>query len=309
MSVLLYLATLLSAQAPVAEPPTPPAVVAADAAAQPASQSSTAASSASATAPADSSGSGASTEAAADAAPVDESSSIGDALSELAQSGALGLMLDGGLWMWPILLMGILAAGIIIERYRSLKMLSADPGKVRDEVTALLRQDRIEEALQLCDREQGPVPAILGAGLREYLVLKRLNTEPSQLTDHVLKAMDDYGVHVVAALEKHLPLLATVSSAAPMVGFLGTVAGMITSFREIVAKMGETNIVEAAAGGIEVALLTTAFGLIVGIPAYVAFNYFTSMVNAFVLDVEQSASDLIREVRMQLALQSGSSPA
>jgi len=308
MSVLLYFATLLSAQAPVAEPPAPPAVVAADAAAQPASESSAPASSNAATAPADSSGSGASTEAT-DAAPVDEGSSIGDALSELAQSGALGLMLDGGLWMWPILLMGILAAGIIIERFRSLKMLSADPGKVRDEVTALLRQDRIEEALQLCDREQGPVPAILGAGLREYLVLKRLNTEPSQLTDHVLKAMDDYGVHVVAALEKHLPLLATVSSAAPMVGFLGTVAGMITSFREIVAKMGETNIVEAAAGGIEVALLTTAFGLIVGIPAYVAFNYFTSIVNAFVLDVEQSASDLIREVRMQLALQSGSSPA
>lgn len=304
MSFLLYLATLLSAQAPVAEPPVPPAVVAADAAVPPASESPT-----SATAPADSSGGGAAADAAADAASVDEGSSIGDALSELAQSGALGLMLDGGLWMWPILLMGILAAGIIIERYRSLKMLSADPGRVRDEVTALLRQDRIEEALQLCDREQGPVPAILGAGLREYLVLKRLNTEPSQLTEHVLKAMDDYGVHVVAALEKHLPLLATVSSAAPMVGFLGTVAGMITSFREIVAKMGETNIVEAAAGGIEVALLTTAFGLIVGIPAYVAFNYFTSMVNVFVLDVEQSASDLIREVRMQLALQSGSSPA
>jgi biopolymer transport protein ExbB len=115
--------------------------------------------------------------------------------------------------------------------------------------------------------------------------------------------MDDYGVHVVAALEKHLPVLATVSSVAPMLGFLGTVAGMVTSFEEIVAKMGETNIVEAAAGGISVALLTTAFGLIIGIPAFMAYNYFTSVINRFVLEIEESATDLIESVTLQLALQ------
>jgi biopolymer transport protein ExbB len=226
-----------------------------------------------------------------------------DKLDEISQSGAIGFLRKGGLFMWPILFLGILAAGVIIERYRSLKMLTSDSGSIRDEVQQLLREDRIEEAMQLCDQEQGPVPAILSAGLRKFLVLRRLNYDPAKIEEQVVKSMDDYGVHVVAALEKHLPVLATVSSVAPMLGFLGTVAGMVTSFEEIVAKMGETNIVEAAAGGISVALLTTAFGLIIGIPAFMAFNYFSSVINRFVLEIEESATDLIESVTLQLALQ------
>ena len=115
--------------------------------------------------------------------------------------------------------------------------------------------------------------------------------------------MDDYGIHIVAALERHLPILASVSTAAPMLGFLGTVQGMIVAFDDIVAKMGEMNIVEAAAGGISVALLTTCFGLIVGLPSLLTFNYFTSVINRFVLDVEQSATELIEAVTMQMAIE------
>jgi biopolymer transport protein ExbB len=205
--------------------------------------------------------------------------------------------------MWPILVLGILATGVIIERYRSLKMLSTDSEGLRRQVHALLDEDRVEEALQLCDQEQGPVPAILSAGLRKFVVLRRLNYDPGKIEEQVVKAMDDYSVHVVAALERHLPVLATVSSVAPMLGFLGTVSGMINSFEDIVAMMGEVNIVEAAAGGISEALLTTAFGLIIGIPAYMAFNYFTSVINRFVLDVEESATELIEGVTLQMALE------
>ncbi|MFP6763680.1 MAG: MotA/TolQ/ExbB proton channel family protein, partial [Planctomycetaceae bacterium] len=212
-----------------------------------------------------------------------ESETLLEMLSDMLNSGALGLLRKGGWFMAPILVMGVIAAGVIIERFRSLKMLTADSGTVREKVLLLLREDRIEEALELCEREQGPVPAILSAGLRKFLVMRRLGYDAAKTEEQVVKAMDDYGVHIVAALEKHLPVLATVSSAAPMLGFLGTVAGMITSFEEIVAKMGETNIVEAAAGGISVALLTTAFGLIIGIPAFMAFNYFSSIINRFVL--------------------------
>ena len=224
-------------------------------------------------------------------------------LDEISQSGAIGFLRKGGLFMWPILFLGVLASGVIIERYRSLKMLTSDSGTIRADVQQLLREDRIEEAMKLCDSSQGPVPAILSAGLRKFLVLRRLNYEPAKIEEQVVKAMDDYGVHVVAALEKHLPVLATVSSVAPMLGFLGTVAGMVTSFEEIVAKMGETNIVEAAAGGISVALLTTAFGLVIGIPAFMAYNYFSSVINRFVLEIEESATDLIESVTLQLALQ------
>ena len=182
-------------------------------------------------------------------------------------------------------------------------MVASDTTALRSEVTDLLQTDRVEEALQKCDALQGPVPAVLAVGLRKYLVLRRLNYDSGQVSDHVVRAMDDYGVHIVAALERHLPILATVASAAPMLGFLGTVQGMVVSFREIVARMGETNIVEAAARGINIALLTTVFGLIVGIPAYIAYNYFTSVINRYVLQVEESATELIETVTLKMALE------
>jgi biopolymer transport protein ExbB len=223
-------------------------------------------------------------------------------ISDLLNTGAMGYMIRGGIFMWPILILGVVAFGVIIERYRALMMLNTKNEALRREVRLLLEADRIEEALALCDREQGPVPAILGAGLRKYLIAQRLGYDPGKIEELVTKGMDDYAIHIVAAMEKHLPILATVSSAAPMLGFLGTVSGMVTSFDEIVRTMGEKNIVEAAASGIMVSLLTTVLGLIVGLPAFVAFNYFTSVVNSFVLDVEESAADLIESVTFQLAL-------
>ncbi len=231
-----------------------------------------------------------------------ESSSEPGVVEEFLNSGALGLLLSGGAFMWPILLMGILAVGVIIERYRSLKMLNADDQQVRQQVQQLLFDEKVEEALELCDAQQGPVPAVLSAGLRKYYVLRKLDYDVARTEEQVVKAMDDYSVHIVAGLERHLPVLATVSSAAPMLGFLGTVQGMIVAFQQIVEQMGETNIVEAAASGIQVSLLTTCFGLIVGIPAFVAFNYFTSVINRFVLQVEQSATELIENVSIQLAV-------
>lgn len=222
--------------------------------------------------------------------------------NELTKSGALGYMIDGGIFMWPLLVLGILAGGVIIERYRALLMLNTKDEGLRKEVLKLLQADQIEEALQLVERKKGPVPAILGAGLRKYLIARRLGYDPARIEEQVTKGMDEYSVHIVAAMEKHLPLLATVSSAAPMLGFLGTVAGMVTAFAEIVATKGEKDIVEAAAGGIMVSLLTTVLGLLVGLPAYVAFNYFTSTVNSFVLDVQESAAELIEAVTFQMAM-------
>lgn len=238
----------------------------------------------------------------AEDSPPEEGSGFWSSFNKLMHTGAMGLMIEGGIFMWPILVMGIVASAVIIERFRSLQMLGTDTQALRSQVRALLEQERVEEALQLCDGLQGPVPAILSAGLRKFLVLQRLDYDPGKIEEQVVKAMDDYGIHVVGALEKHLPSLATVSSAAPMVGFLGTVSGMVNSFKDIVAQLGEKNIVESAAAGISEALLTTALGLIVGIPAYVAFNYFTSVINRFVLEVEESATELIETVTLQMTL-------
>lgn len=229
-------------------------------------------------------------------------------MHDMMHTGALGYMFDGGIFMWPLLLLGILAMGVIIERFRALMMLNTRAESLRTKVRELLEADRIEDALHLCDREQGPVPAILAAGLRKYLLAHRLGYDAAKIEEQVVKGMDDYSIHIVAAMERHLPILATVSSAAPMIGFLGTVQGMVQSFADIVAKMGEMNIVQAAADGIKVSLLTTVLGLLVGIPAFVMFNYFTSAINQFVLDVEESASELIEAVTMQLAFRDKQTP-
>ena len=131
-------------------------------------------------------------------------------LDDIFSSGAMGLLIEGGIFMWPILILGILATGVIIERCRSLMMLSTDFSALRRQVAELLQSDRAEEALRLCDTQQGPVPAVLGAGVRQFLVLRQLNYDPGRIEDSVVKAMEDYSVHVVAALERHLPILATV---------------------------------------------------------------------------------------------------
>ena len=217
-------------------------------------------------------------------------------------TGALKLLLEGGPFMWPLLALLILAIAVIIERYRSLKLLETDASELREKVTNLLSEDKVEESLELCDAARGPVPAVLSSGLRKYLVLRRLNYDQAQMEQQVIKSMENYGVNIVAALEKHLPILATIASVAPMLGFLGTVQGMIVAFGDIEANIGTQNIVQAAASGIRVALLTTAFGLIVGIPAYMAFNYFTGIINDFVLQVESSAAELIEVVTLRLTL-------
>ena len=223
------------------------------------------------------------------------------------ESGALKLLLEGGPFMWPLLILLILTIAVIIERYRSLKLLDTDSDALREEVVELLSNDKVEDSLQLCDNSRGPVPAILSNGLRKYLVLRRLNYDQAQMEQQVVKSMENYGVNIVATLERHLPILATIASVAPMLGFLGTVQGMIVAFGDIEANIGQQNIVQAAASGIRVALLTTAFGLLVGIPAYMAFNYFTGLINNFVLEVESSAAELIEVVSIRLTLDKGSS--
>lgn len=317
MSTWLMWMMLVPLQVPPAEPGTPaPAAAAAEqsgtpAAAGPDASSGTAAGSTAAPAAPQAPGAAGTPAPAgtsgAEAAPAAPAGGLWTTLDEIAHSGALGYMLEGGFFMWPILILGIVAFGVMIERYRGLKMLTTDTSALRAEVQALLQADRVEEALKKCDAEQGPVPAILSAGLRKFLLLRRLDYDPAKIEEQVVKGMDDYSVHIVAALERHLPILATVSSVAPMLGFLGTVQGMVISFDDIVAQMGKTNIVESAAAGIKVSLLTTVLGLIVGIPAFMAFNYFTSVINRFVLEVEESASELIEAVTLQMALRKNES--
>jgi biopolymer transport protein ExbB len=223
------------------------------------------------------------------------------AAREWWQSGAMGYMMDGGPFMWPILLLAVIATGVVIERFRSLRLIAVDTAALRRQVLDLLHQDRVEEAVALCARSHGPVPAVLAVGIHRYKLLRKLNYDPTKIEEQVVKAMEDYGSHMTAALEKNLPILSTIATVAPMLGSLGTVVGMVLMFQGITEMRPEDNIIKQAAAGIKVKLIVTVWGLMVGIPAYMFFNYFTSAVNQHVLDAEQTASQLVEALILQLA--------
>jgi biopolymer transport protein ExbB len=220
---------------------------------------------------------------------------------DLLHSGALGYMIDGGIFMWPILLLAIIGTGVVIERFRALRLVSIDSQALRSQVLDLLHQDRVEEAIALCAQARGPVAAILAVGLHRYELLRRLNYDAAKIEEQVVKAMEDYSVHISAALEKNLPVLSTVATVAPMLGSLGTVVGMVVLFQDVVDTFGMKNIILAAAAGIKLKLIVTVWGLMVGIPAYIFFNYFNTVVNQHILDAEETASQLIEALVLQLA--------
>jgi biopolymer transport protein ExbB len=221
---------------------------------------------------------------------------------QILNSGVMKYMFEGGPFMWPILLMGIIATAVCIERFRALRMLTVDDSELRDQVIILVQGNKPEEALALCERSPGPVAAILAVGLRRYLMLRDLESEPRKIEEQTDKAMEDAGPHVIAVLEKHLPILGTISAVAPMVGSVGTVVGMVVLFQDIAARFGTQNIIVAAADGIKVKLLVTVFGLLVGIPAYAAYNYFSTVINGYMLHVEESATKLNEAVTVRLEL-------
>ena len=219
----------------------------------------------------------------------------------LWDSGALYYMKAGGFFMWPILLLAVLGLAVVIERFRSLRLITTDTTALRAQVLDLFHQDKVEDAVAVCAQSRGPVAAILAVGLHRYEQLRKLNYDPARIDEHVNKAMEDYGVHITAALERYLPVLSTVATVAPMLGSLGTVVGMVVLFTDVVDKFGTQNIILTAAAGIKLKLIVTVWGLMVGIPAYIFFNYFSAVVNRYILEAEETASQLIESLTLRLA--------
>lgn len=191
----------------------------------------------------------------------------------------LELMHKGGPIMWPILACSILALSIFLERLYHLYRASINAGVFMEQVRELLARGMVDEALSLCDRMPGPVASILSAALRVR----------GRSREQIRAMVEDAGVHEVPRLERNLPALATIAHVCPLLGLLGTVTGMIKAFQQIQLHGGVVNPGDLAAGIWE-ALLTTAAGLMVAIPTYVAYNYLVSRVNRIVLDMEVGAT-------------------
>ncbi|MBI4513871.1 MAG: MotA/TolQ/ExbB proton channel family protein [Gemmatimonadetes bacterium] len=194
------------------------------------------------------------------------------------QYALLQLFRDGGVMMYPLILFSLLALGVIIAKAYMLRVAHRDSRKLLDQVAQLTRAGRVKDASRVAETTPGPVAAILHAGL------SRVHEKRVTGAD-IEKAVGTTGTIELGFLERGLVVLATVSNVAPLTGFLGTVVGMISAFGAI----AEAGVVEPAlvAGGIKVALITTAAGLTIAIPVNVAYNYFVTRIDKLIVDMDE----------------------
>ncbi|MDZ7374384.1 MAG: MotA/TolQ/ExbB proton channel family protein [candidate division KSB1 bacterium] len=191
------------------------------------------------------------------------------------------MFIQGGVFMWPILGLFVLGIAISLERLWTLTRASVNTRKFLSTIKKALREGGVPAAIEVCANTRGPVASIFHAGL----------LRADQGVEAVEKAIMNAGAVEMAFLERGLVWLSTVISLAPMLGFTGTVQGMIIAFQAI----EQANDISPAivAHGIAVALLTTLFGLIVAITIQVAHNYFVSRIDRLVVDMEEGSFELV----------------
>ena len=195
---------------------------------------------------------------------------------------------QGGIMMWPLLFFSLLALTVIIERFITLKKAKINVSEFLTRIRkALLVNRNVKEAIKICEQHRGPVASVMKAGLLRY----------GHSRDDIEKTIENAGLYELDRLEKWMGVLATTANVAPMCGFLGTVTGMIKSFATL-ASQGLSN-PGAVAAGISEALLTTATGLFIAIPAQLAYNWYTTKINRFVRDIE-TATNMLMETFVEM---------
>ncbi|MBI0397735.1 MAG: MotA/TolQ/ExbB proton channel family protein [Cytophagales bacterium] len=196
--------------------------------------------------------------------------------------GLLDLMIKGGYMMIPLYLLFILAIFIFVERIITLKKASKTPKGMIDQVKMMVQSGNIEQAKMVCQGEETPVAHMISKGLERIgSPLKNIEV-----------AIENVGKIEIYKLEKNLGLLATVSGAAPMIGFLGTVAGMIRAFIGVAQEEGMVS-PKLLSTGIYEAMITTATGLVVGIVAYLGYNYLVTRVSKLIHNMEYTTIEFI----------------
>ncbi len=194
----------------------------------------------------------------------------------------LDTIVMGGWVLIPIFLLSILAIYVFVERMITTHKAAADPEAVTRTIRDYVQAGDVRGAIAYCESRQTPISRILKQGL------ERLGRPITEIQDAVQAA----GKHEAFELEKRTDLLASTAGIAPMLGFLGTVTGMIRAFQEIQNLQGNVN-PSVLAGGIWEALITTAVGLAVGIVALLFYNYLVTRISRLVNDMERSATNFI----------------
>ncbi|MBD3293338.1 MAG: MotA/TolQ/ExbB proton channel family protein [Armatimonadia bacterium] len=201
-----------------------------------------------------------------------------------ARSALLDYFVRGGPWMWALLICSVVAVAVIIYKIVALWLAGKGADRVVDDVTARVEAGDIDAATQQAEESSTSVGRVLATVLAAH--------EGPQSPREAAEAS---GAEELAHLESGLMTLATIANIAPLIGFLGTVSGMIRAFTAIAeAGLGEPGVVAA---GIGEALITTASGLIVAIPCFVAYNALVARVNALALGIELAGTRIANLVR------------
>lgn len=197
------------------------------------------------------------------------------------------LTLKGGWIMIPLALLWFIALYIFFERYWAIKKASQEDENFMNRIKEYIHEDKIESAQALCQAQNTPVARMIEKGIQR--IGRPLND--------VHAAIENVGNLEVSKLEKSLPTLATIAGGAPMLGFLGTVIGMIRAFYDM--SMAGNNIdVGLLSNGIYTAMVTTVAGLIVGIAAYFGYNFLVAKIERVVFTMEANTTgfmDLLNE--------------
>lgn len=192
------------------------------------------------------------------------------------------LLLKGGYVMIPLLLLSAAAIAIFVERVLTIKKSSKTPTDLLNQVKSLVSEGKIDQAKMMCSQNETPIAKMLEKGIsRIGSPLKNIEV-----------SIENVGKIEIYRLEKNLSLLATISGAAPMIGFLGTVTGMIQAFIAIAQEEGSVS-PKLLSEGIYEAMITTAVGLSVGIVAYLGYNYLVTQVQKIIHKMEYTSVEFI----------------
>lgn len=194
----------------------------------------------------------------------------------------VSLLLKGGWLMIPLTVISIFAIYIFVERLLALKKAAIIDQDFMNNIKDQVFDGKIDGANNLCRNHESPIARIFEKGIGKY---GKSHTE-------VNDAMEISAKLELYKLEENLSWLATVAGAAPMIGFLGTVLGMIRAFFKM-ANAGNNVDPSLLAGGIYEALVTTAVGLLIGISAFIAYNYLVRMVDKVIFSIESSSAELV----------------
>jgi len=184
----------------------------------------------------------------------------------------------------------IWSLAVMIDRYLYFSAARKQSREFAPKVAGALKDSKLEEAIKIADRsKKSHLAEVVTAGLQEFRASSGVAT--TETIESSGRALERAEAIVHAKLKRGQAVLATIGSTAPFVGLFGTVVGILNAFNQIATQ--KTSGIGAVAGGISEALVTTAFGLLVAIPAVMAFNYFTGRVEAFDVEMDNSSSELL----------------